>query len=161
MWRPSRAAASVERHLRQRGQHIAAPVKLLVVANRTVDSDEMFEAVVRRCGRSGCSVTLLVPASWEVQDPHGGRESARRRLKAATTRLRGAGLEVEYQVGDPDPEAAVKALWDPSRFDEVIVCTLPTAISNWLKRDLPHRVERITRVPVTHVIASERSVAVS
>ena len=106
-------------------------------------------------------MTLLVPASWEVQDPHGGRESARRRLKAATTRLRGAGLEVEYQVGDPDPEAAVKALWDPSRFDEVIVCTLPTALSNWLKRDLPHRVERITRVPVTHVIASERSVAVS
>ena len=139
---------------------MASPHNLLVVANRTVDSDEVFEAVLRRCRGEPCSVTLLVPASWEIQDPHGGRESARRRLRAATARLRQAGLEVSCTVSDPDPEAAVRAIWDPSRFDEVIVSTLPTGISSWFKRDLPRRVERITGVPVAHVVASERAVPV-
>ena len=134
--------------------------RLLVVANRTVDSDEVFDAVRQRCSEAGCSVTLLVPASWDIGDPHGGRESARRRLRAATRRLREAGIPVECVVGDPDPLSAVEAVWDPGRFDEVIVSTLPSRISNWLKRDLPSRVARVTGAPVTHVVASERAVTV-
>jgi len=35
------------------------------------------------------------------------------------------------------------------------VSTLPGGISKWLKLDLPHRVERATGLPVTHVTASE------
>jgi hypothetical protein len=139
---------------------LSAPLKLLVVASRTVDSDEVFDAVMKRCGHGGCSVTLLVPASWEIQDPHGGRETARRRLRDATARLRQAGVAVSSTVGDPDPVAAVEAAWDPSRFDEVIVSTLPAGISHWFKRDLPRLVARITGAPVTHVIASERAVRV-
>ena len=135
--------------------------RLLVVANRTVDSDEVFDAVTRRCSESDCGVTLLVPASWEIGDPHGGRESARRRLKAATGRLRQAGIGVECVVGDADPVAAVAAVWDPNRFDEVIVSTLPSRVSAWLKRGLPQRVERATQAKVTHVVASERPIGVS
>lgn len=135
---------------------MASPAKLLVVANRTVDSDEVFDAVSNRCREAGCSVTLLVPASWEIRDSHGGRETARRRLRAARDRLRDAGVRVECVVGDADPISAVQQVWDPARFDEVIVSTLPGRISSWLKRDLPHRVAQITEVPVTHVVASER-----
>jgi hypothetical protein len=39
-------------------------------------------------------------------------------------------------------------------FDEIIVSTLPKHVSKWLKLDLPHRVERATGKPVTHVVAS-------
>jgi hypothetical protein len=50
--------------------------------------------------------------------------------------------------------AAVKEAWDPSRFDEVIVSTLPTGASKWLQIDLPHRVERFTGAPVRHVVGT-------
>ena len=36
-----------------------------------------------------------------------------------------------------------------------IVSTLPSHLSRWLRLDLPHRVERATGLPVTHVVASE------
>jgi GABA permease len=36
-------------------------------------------------------------------------------------------------------------------FDEIIVSTLPTHVSRWLHQDLPHRLERKTQLPVTHV----------
>ena len=40
------------------------------------------------------------------------------------------------------------------RFDEVIVSTLPERVSQWLKRDLPSRIERL-ELPVTVVRAKE------
>jgi hypothetical protein len=132
-------------------------LRVLVVANRTADSDELHAALLETHARSPISVTLLAPASWEVTDPHGGRESARRRLCAAAERLRSSGIEIECVTGDADPIAAVEAVWDPERFDEVIVATLPEHFSRWLRLDLPHRVERLTRQPVRHVIAHERT----
>ena len=47
-------------------------------------------------------------------------------------------------------------VWDPAKFDEIVVSTLPTGTSKWLQIDLPHRVERITGMPVEHVVASPR-----
>lgn len=126
---------------------------VLVVANRTADTDELYEAVLRRAARSPIRVTLLVPAAWEVGDPLGSQRASRRRLRAATTRLRESGVAVQGVLGDSDPVAAVEAVWDPERFDEVIVCTLPATVSRWLRIDLPHRVERLTGAPVTHVTA--------
>ena len=90
-------------------------------------------------------------------DPHGGRQSALRRLNAALTRLAAAGITARGVVGDADPVAAVQDIWDAERFDEVLVATLPHHLSRWLGLDLPHRVERLTGLPTRHVIASERS----
>jgi hypothetical protein len=79
---------------------------------------------------------------------------ARERLDAALERMRAAGLEnVEGRVGDPDPVVAVMDVWDPLKFDEVIVSTLPTGSSRWVGLDLPHRLEKLTAVPVRHVVS--------
>jgi hypothetical protein len=68
--------------------------------------------------------------------------------------MRAAGLEnVDGRVGDPDPVVAVMDVWDPMKFDEVIVSTLPTGSSRWLGLDLPHRLEKLTSVPVRHVVS--------
>ena len=68
--------------------------------------------------------------------------------------MRESGLEhVEGRLGDPDPAAAVMDVWDPMKFDEIVVSTLPTGSSRWLGLDLPHRLERLTSVPVAHVVS--------
>jgi hypothetical protein len=138
---------------------MSTPAKVLVVANRTADSDELHAALVERAMDGPIDVTLLAPAAWEVVDPHGGRQSAWRRLNAALTRLSAAGITARGVVGDPDPVAAVQGIWDAERFDEVIVATLPRHLSRWLGLDLPHRVERLTGSPTSHVVATERPVA--
>ena len=136
---------------------MSSPTNVLVVANRTADSDEVHQALVERAHDGPIDVTLLAPAAWEVVDPHGGRQSASRRLNAALTRLAAAGITARGVVGDADPVAAVEAIWDGDRFDEVIVATLPRHLSRWLGLDLPRRVEELTGRPTRHVIASERS----
>jgi hypothetical protein len=121
--------------------------RLLVVANRTADSDELFDELRGRAELEPISVMLLVP-----QELFGGQG---RRLNAALRRLHDAGIDAEGMLGDTDPLIAVHEAWNPARFDEIIVSTLPSGVSRWLGFDLPHRVARITDAPVSHVIGSE------
>jgi hypothetical protein len=125
---------------------------VLVVANVTAASDELLAALKRRSARGACGFTLLVPATGGGRE---GREAAEKRLEAALERMRAASLEVEGMVGDADPVIAVHDTWDPRRFDEIVISTLPTGASRWLAVDLPHRVEKITGVQVEHVVAAE------
>lgn len=134
------------------------PARVLVLANRTADSPQLREALLERRERGPIEVTLLVPAAWEAQDPHGGVETGRRRVRAALERLRDTGLDVRCRLGDPDPITALREAWDPERYDEVVVSTLPSRVSRWLQIDLPRRAGKLTGVPVTHVEASESAV---
>jgi hypothetical protein len=117
---------------------------LLVVANVTAGSDELLDALRERADNATCAFTVVMPAT--------GAE-ARGRLDEALTRMREAGLDVEGKVGDPDPVVAVMDIWDPMKFDEIIVSTLPTGSSRWMGLDLPHRLEKLTSVPVRHVVS--------
>ena len=118
---------------------------LLVVANVTADSDELLDVLRERARQGACRFTLVMPAS--------GAE-ARVRLEDALGRMREAGLgNADGVVGDPDPVVAVMDVWDPMKFDEIVVSTLPTGSSRWLGLDLPHRLEKLTAVPVRHVVS--------
>jgi hypothetical protein len=118
---------------------------LLVVANVTAGSDELMDALRDRAEQGPCRFTLIMPAT--------GAE-ARTRLDGALERMRDAGLDkVEGRVGDPDPIVAVMDIWDPMKFDEIIVSTLPTGSSRWMGIDLPHRLEKLTSVPVQHIVS--------
>jgi hypothetical protein len=138
---------------------MADRVDVLVVANRTAGSPELVEALKERAGRGPVKFHLLVPSTphgvaWAA-DMHSGGGEAENDLQAAVERLRAEGLEVDDgKVGDPDPVAAVEDAVNFKEFDEIIVSTLPKHLSKWLKVDLPHRVERATGKPVTHVTAS-------
>ena len=128
--------------------------KLLVIANRTIDSDEICDAIIARAARGSVQVMLVAPASSGPGSQRDRRAATAERLDRALGRLTEAGVPVEGVVGDPDPMVAVQDAWDPRRFDEVIVATLPTGTSRWLAADLPHRIERFTGARVTHIVAT-------
>jgi hypothetical protein len=128
---------------------VAWQTRVLIVANRTADSEELRAALEERVTRGPVAFTLLVPREA------GSREESRRRLDAAVENMRAAGLEVEGLLGnDPDPFVDVCEAWDPRTYDEVIVSTLPTGVSKWLQADLPRRVAKMTDAPVEHVVSS-------
>lgn len=132
---------------------------VLVVANRTAESDELLGALRERAAEGPARFTLLVPATahgvaWAA-DTHAGEPEAEAHLRRALDRMRAAGLEVDGRLGDPSPVTAVGDALNFGSFDEVIVCTLPKHVSKWLGLDLPRRIERASGLPVRHVIGTE------
>jgi hypothetical protein len=123
---------------------------VLVVANVTAKSPELLETLKERAAKDKCRFTLVVPAP--AVGPV-GREAAERTLEEAVEHFRAAGLNVEGVIGDHDPIAAVSEEWDPQRYDEIVISTLPTGVSKWLQVDLPRRIEKTAGVPVSHVVA--------
>jgi hypothetical protein len=124
---------------------------VLVVANVTADSDELLGALTERAESGACRFTLVMPSTGAA---------TRERLAGALERMRAAGLQnVDGRVGDPDPIVAVMDVWDPMKFDDIVVSTLPTGSSRWLGLDLPHRLEKLTSVPVLHVVSRPRVAA--
>lgn len=122
----------------------AASRRILIVANRTAATPLLMDAVRKRAAERPSTFALLIP-----NEPRKG--GADWTLDTAIPLLeRAAGGSVERIVGQEEPFEAVRsALQDPG-FDEVIVSTLPKRVSEWLRRDLPHRIEKLG-VPVTTV----------
>jgi hypothetical protein len=145
---------------------MADKARVLVVANRTAESDELRSALRARAQEGPAAFTLLVPATphgvaWAA-DMHSAAPEAEQNMDRAVERLRREeSLEISGRVGDPDPVAAVEDAVNFDSFDEIIVSTLPTHVSKWLKLDLPHRVERATGLRVRHVIAAEPKASVT
>ena len=129
---------------------MAFTTHLLVVANRTVDSPELLDAIRQRAERGPIHVTMLAPSGYSE------RSEAQRRLQSAAASLAAAGVESEGMLGDADPIVAVQETWNPGRYDEVIVSTLAAGASQWLQIDLPHRVAKLTDCQVRHVAVPER-----
>lgn len=125
---------------------------ILVVANVTAASDELVQRMKERAATEDISFMLLVPAT-----PFGGgRAAASDQLAQACERLREEGLDVDGIVGDGDPIVAVTEAWDPKRYDEIVIATLPMRFSKWLHAGLPERIGRLTGAPVVHVIAQPK-----
>ena len=155
--------AAADRHPRQRRRpEPTSPrrterdfeqAEILVVANRTADSPDLIAALRRRAAALPASFTLLVPggpARARLGGRHEGRlvGGGRRAPSAPRPGSARRGLELdEVIVGDPDPFAAVGDVLHAREFDEVVVSTLPRAISRWLALGLPARLRRTIDLP--------------
>src|SRR5207248_904830 len=123
--------------------------QVLVVANVTAGSQALLNTLRERAEREPTGVHLIAPASASRE----GREAARQTLDEALAQLRSAGLEADGAIGPADPLTATVEAWDPRRFDEIIVSTLPMGVSKWLRAGLPERIARQTGAPVAHVVS--------
>jgi hypothetical protein len=135
-----------------------ATARVLVVANRTAATPALIQAVRERAERGAATFTLLVPSSahglHQLVDPEDqDRSEAEATLELAVPLLEeAAGRPVEPMVGVHEPLAAIQDALNLHGFDEVIISTLPSRVSRWLKLDLPHKVAGLG-VPVTTVTA--------
>ncbi len=140
----------------------STPARVLVVAHKTAATPALLEAVRERAQRGPAKFTLLVPNTAHglhaIVDPEDQEESeAQQVLELAIPLLEeAAGAPVEGMVGDPTPMNAIQDAINMHGFDEVIISTLPTRVSKWLRLDLPHKLNGLG-LPVTTVTASERA----
>lgn len=136
--------------------------KVLVVANRTAESEELLEHLRKRAEQGDAELHLLVPASqhglqWATNMyADAGDIEAREHLEKSVERIKEKGVEfASATVGDPDPLAAIQDAANLGDYDEVIVSTLPTHLSKWLHLDLPSKAKHASGLPVEHVESSE------
>jgi hypothetical protein len=125
---------------------------VLVIANETVLGQPLLDRIRTRAAEGPASFLLVCPQSDPLETKH---PDAERRLRAALSELRAAGIEAHGQVAHPDPyTAAMQAIHD-ERIDEVIVSTFPGERSGWLRRDLVGRLRADAKVPVEHVVVDQ------
>ena len=118
--------------------------RVLIVANRTASTAQLIEAVGRRAKAGPCEFALLIPDVTNRKAADWTLETAQRSLRPA------ARGDVEGLVGGADPFESVKDAVRDGRFDEIIISTLSTKTSTWLRRDLIRRVEGLG-LPVTAI----------
>jgi hypothetical protein len=139
----------------------SSEARILVVANRTAATPALIAAVRERAARGPARFTLLVPNAahglHRVVDPEDQEsDEAEQTLELAVPLLASAaGAPVEGMVGDAEPLAAIQDAINVHGFDEIIISTLPTRVSRWLKLDLPSKAAGLG-LPLTVVTATGR-----
>ena len=130
---------------------------VLVLANETIGGAALLDAVRERAGRGDdVRFHVVVP---QTRPRHGNviyddvvRDSAQVRVDLALEFMSGEGISGTGEVGDGDPLNAVKDAVAAQGIDEIIISTLPSESSGWLRRDLPERLREETGLPVDHVV---------
>ena len=139
--------------------------EILIVANQTVTDDRLVAEVLTRATTEDVSFFVVVPQTPLSQQERALRHSehplafgetgpvalARRRLRACLQLFAGTKVTISGDIGDANPLKAVAARMAVAPADEIIVSTLPRSESRWLAADLPVRLHRKFKVPVTHV----------
>ena len=142
---------------------------VLVVANQTLGCPELEQALEPYLEGGSAEFVLVAPIAamegetqWDYPPIDRYIPSAEQiahalaggRLEHELDRLKRLGADAHGEVVDHDPVGRVRELLGVSDFDAVVVCTLPTRLSHWLRVDLPGRLARATSIPVRHVPGS-------
>ncbi len=125
--------------------------RTLVVANQTVSSRPLLEALKRKADEEPRRFIVIAPQadSEEAEgDPHD-------RLASTLKELTDAGLPAVGQVEHHDPYTAIQNALQFYAPDDIVISTLPETRSGWLRGDLIGRVETSTGKPVEHVVSEE------
>ena len=155
--RASTRSSACRRPLPRRAGRSRLMAHILVIANETVASQTLLDAVRAEAGGDD-RVTVIAP----VNEPNQGYvvyEDTRRASAGPAARedAEGAprgGLSAQGFVVETGPVQAVKdalVQLEP-RVDEIVVATHAAERSGWMRRDVVGDIERIAGVPVQHVV---------
>lgn len=147
--------------------------RILLVANQTLDSDAVSALVTARAADGPCEIHVVVPRSQElrtddslsmtalhpmggytpvmVEDEEASEQATLERLRACERLLDRLGVAHTAEIGPRDPFVAVSSALERTSVDEIVVSMLPAGASRWLRLDLPSRLRRYARLPVTTI----------
>ena len=138
-----------------------ASSRVLIIANKTLGGEALIERISQLNASPGrSSFFLLVPATpvgespWDSHDSRRetGIEEAKKRLQQGLEAISLLGVEVDGEIGTPDPIDALRNLFDRGlSFDRILLSTFTSGFSRWLRLDVPHRLSRVTDLPVEHI----------
>jgi hypothetical protein len=122
--------------------------RTLVVANQTVASRELLDALKRKASEGPRRFIVIAPQddSNLEGDPH-------ERLAKTLEELEDAGLQAVGQVEHHDPYTAIQNALQFYAPDDIVISTFPETRSGWLRNDLIGRVEGSTGKSVEHVVS--------
>jgi GABA permease len=133
--------------------------RIVVIANETLASPSIIEAVRRHADDRDAEVALVVPALPSSRIAHvltadvpRARARAQERLERSLRSLRAVGVRACGEIGDADPLAALDdaiRLFEPL---ELMIATHPPERSHWLERRVVSRARRRYALPITHLV---------
>ncbi len=147
--------------------------RILLVANQTLGTDAVGELVTARAADHPCEIHVVVPRSQElrtddslsmtalhpmggytpvmVEDEEASEQATLERLRSCQRLLDRLGIAHTSEIGSKDPFVAVSSALERTSVDEIVISMLPAGASRWLRLDLPSRLRRHTRLPVTTI----------
>jgi hypothetical protein len=122
----------------------------LVLANKTSSGEELLAHLQAKAADD--AEHLFIAVAPQLDGSGLAPREARARLATMLDRLDAAGLFSSGMIGDPDPyTAAINAL-ELFRVDDVVISTLPSERSGWMRARLVERVRNATPAKVEHVV---------
>lgn len=145
--------------------------RVLVLANETVEGDELVDELRRIDAAGKAEYLICVPANPidTGQAMHAGAvylwertaQAAQQRLDRTLEQLRGHQLDVRGELGDYRPLRALGKAVQEFQPDQLVICTHPQERSAWLRYDVVDRArEAYPTLPVTHVVVEHAEVGV-
>jgi hypothetical protein len=129
---------------------------VLVVANETLGGAPVLARIKEKAAEEG-GIRLVVcvprtnPRQGNIIYDEAVFDAAQIRIDLARKIFREEGIEAIGEVGDPDPYTATMNGVQFFHIDDVLISTLGTERSGWLRADLVERVKRAVRCPVEHI----------
>ncbi|MFN6543493.1 amino acid permease [Mycolicibacterium nivoides] len=143
------------------------PHRVLVLANETVESNELLDELRRIGADRNALYQIVVPASpidTGVAATHGPLDiseattrAAQRRLDQMLSTLRSEQLQADGELGDYRPLRALAHAVETFRPDQIVISTLPPEDSVWHRFDVVDRARAEYQIPVTHVVSRVRT----
>ena len=121
----------------------------LVVANQTVETQQLFDALKRKAAEGPHRFVVIMPQG------EGGGGDPYERLAHVLQHLEDEGLDAVGQVVHPDPFTAIQNAVRYYPVDDIVISTFEAERSGWLRSDLIERVKAATHKPVEHIVAGE------
>jgi GABA permease len=132
--------------------------RLLVIANETVQGEELLKEIRDRCRERRCEVMVVTPAlassrtSHWTSDIDEAIELARQRMELSLIEIKRLGLKAKGEIGDSDPNVAIEDALRVFAADEILISTHPADRSRWLERGVVDKAREQIDLPITHVV---------
>jgi hypothetical protein len=129
--------------------------RVLVIANEAVGGDELVEEISKRARDAEVMIVspalVASPLDLAAGDVDDEIEEARRRLQMSVDALQQKGIRAAGEVGEAQPDLAMRDAMVKFRADEVIIVAHPEEYATWLEQDLLERARRELAIAVTYI----------